>query len=100
MTLAQNLPLLPSFVYTSSEDSGKTCVCTGLSEPLLFANAISTKISYTGYFHAQIQRGDKGPYPLENHKAIGFLSNTGPDPLENRKATKPAFNVGPKSARQ
>ena len=21
-----------------------------------------------------------GPSPLENHKAIGFLSNTGPDP--------------------
>ena len=39
-----------------------------------------------------------GPYPpppptLENHKAIGFHSNTGPDRLENHKATKPAFNV-------
>ena len=33
--------------------------------------------------------------PLENHKAIGFLSNTCPDPLENHKATKPVFNVGP-----
>ena len=22
-----------------------------------------------------------GPDPLENHKSIGFLSNTGPDPL-------------------
>ena len=31
--------------------------------------------------------------PLENHKNIGFLSNTGPDPLKNHKATKPAFNV-------
>ena len=38
--------------------------------------------------------------PLENHKAIGFLSRTGPDPLDNRKATKPAFNVGPLSARK
>ena len=38
--------------------------------------------------------------PLENRKAIGFLSNTGPDPLENHTATKPAFNVGPLSARQ
>ena len=28
--------------------------------------------------------------PLENHKAIGFLSNTGPDPLENHKNTKEA----------
>ena len=32
---------------------------------------------------------------LENHKTIGFLTNTGPDPLENHKATKPAFNAGP-----
>ena len=33
--------------------------------------------------------------PLNNHKAIGFLSKTGPDPLENHKATKLVFNVGP-----
>ena len=26
--------------------------------------------------------------PLENHKTIGFLSNTGLDPLKNHKATK------------
>ena len=39
-------------------------------------------------------------FPLENHKAIGFLSNTGPDPLENHKATKPSFNLGPSSAHQ
>ena len=38
-------------------------------------------------------RGLRGPYPPENHKAIGFLSNTGPDPLENYKATKPAVNI-------
>ena len=37
---------------------------------------------------------------LENHKAIGFLSNTGPDSLETHKATKPAFNVGLSSAHQ
>ena len=36
----------------------------------------------------------------ENHKAIGFLSNTGSDPLENPEAFKPAFNVEPSSARQ
>ena len=41
-----------------------------------------------------------GPSSLENHKNIGFLSNTGPDPLKNHKATKLAFNVGPLSARQ
>ena len=32
--------------------------------------------------------------PLENDKAIGFLSTTGPDSLGHHKATKPAFNVG------
>ena len=37
---------------------------------------------------------------LDNHKVIGFLSNTGPDRLENHKASKPAFNVRPPSARQ
>ena len=37
--------------------------------------------------------------PLQNHKAIGMLSNTDPDPLENHKTTKPAFNAGPLSAR-
>ena len=38
--------------------------------------------------------------PMENHKAIGLLSNTGLDPLENHKATKLGFNVGPSFARQ
>ena len=38
--------------------------------------------------------------PLENHKNVGFFSNTGPDPLKNHKATKLAFNIGPSSARQ
>ena len=47
---------------------------------------------------ADPESGHGGPDPLENHKAIGFLSNTGPDPLENHKATKPTFNViGPSS---
>ena len=40
------------------------------------------------------------PPPPENHKNIGFLSNTGPDPIKIHKATKPAFNVRPSSARQ
>ena len=40
------------------------------------------------------------PPPLQNHKNLGFLSNTGPDPLKNHKATKPEFNVGPSSACQ
>ena len=34
-----------------------------------------------------------GPPPLENHKAIGFVSNTGLGRLENHKATKPAFDI-------
>ena len=50
------------------------------------------------YTHAQIQmRGGGGRRirtPLENHKSIGFLSNTCPDPLKNHKAAKPAFIVG------
>ena len=41
--------------------------------------------------------GDPPP-PLENHKAIGFLSNTGPHPLENHKESNLKFNVGPLSA--
>ena len=64
------------------------------------------------FVHVQIQGGgerggqggvgvDRGPDPpLENYKAIGFLSNTGLDPLKNHKATRPAFNVGPSSACQ
>ena len=38
--------------------------------------------------------GGGGRDPPENHKKIGFLSNTGPDPLKNHKATKPAFMMG------
>ena len=43
--------------------------------------------------------GDRGsdPAPLENHKAIGFLSNTGQDPMENHIDINSAFNVGPLS---
>ena len=41
--------------------------------------------------------GCPDPHPLENHKNIGFHSNTGPDPLKNHKATKPVFNVGTSS---
>ena len=33
--------------------------------------------------HVRIQRGDRGSGPpTENHKSIGFLSNSGPDPLK------------------
>ena len=42
---------------------------------------------------------DRGSGPtLNNHKNIGFLSNSGPDPLKNQEATEPAFNVGPSAA--
>ena len=56
--------------------------------------------------HARIQRegggGGRGPGDsnMENHKAIGFLSNTGPDPRENHETTKPAINVRPSSTHQ
>ena len=51
--------------------------------------------------YARIQRGGGVVQtPLEDQKALGFLSNTSPDPLENHKATKPAFNAGTSSARQ
>ena len=39
-----------------------------------------------GCRHAGIERGERGsapPPPLQNHKAIGMLSNTDPDPLES-----------------
>ena len=43
--------------------------------------------------------GTGGLERLENHKIIGFPSNTGPDSLENHLATKTANNiVGPSSA--
>ena len=49
---------------------------------------------------AESRGGGTGcPDPLENHKAIGILSNTGSDAMQNHKATMPAFNVGPSSAR-
>ena len=45
--------------------------------------------------------GHRGSRPsLENHKNLGFVSNSGPDPLKNHKATEPAFNVGPSTACQ
>ena len=40
---------------------------------------------------ADPEEGAGGPDPPpENHKNIGFLSNTGPYPLKSHKATKPA----------
>ena len=67
--------------------------------------------------HSRIQRGGHGVLtPLENHKNIGFFSNTGPDPLKivklpsqlsifghNRYASETPFEWrfagGPKTAR-
>ena len=43
---------------------------------------------------ADQERGGRGTGPTpENHKNIGFRSNSGPDPLKNHKAAEPAFNV-------
>ena len=53
--------------------------------------------------HTRFQRGAGGleTHPtLENHKTIGFLSNTCRNPLEKHNATKPVFNLGPLSACQ
>ena len=36
-------------MYGGSKGSGETALCTGLSEPLLLANVISTKVSCTVY---------------------------------------------------
>ena len=52
---------------------------------------------YITYYdkHSRTRGGQEVLTPtLNNHKNIGFLSNTGPDPLKNHKATKPAFTVG------
>ena len=40
------------------------------------------------------------PPPRNNHKALGFHSNTGQNRLKYHKATKQDFNVGPSLARQ
>ena len=42
---------------------------------------------------SRVGTGSPDP-PLNNHKNIGFLSNTGSGPLENHKATKLEFIVG------
>ena len=54
-------------------------------------------IFVTGSTWANPEGGTGVRTPLENHKNIGFLSNTCPNPLKNYKATTPAFNVGPSS---
>ena len=67
-----------------------------------FGCSVFTFVQYSmEVVRARIQRGDRGyGPPMNNHKNIGFLSNTGPAPLQNHKNTKPAFTVGPSSARQ
>ena len=37
--------MLPYFVYGGNKGSVENALCTGLSEPLLLANVISTKVS-------------------------------------------------------
>ena len=68
----------------------------------LITNAAAKK-ERVNSLYAGIQRGEGQGVgnPLENHKNIGFLSNTGWDPLKLAKLiTKPTFNVGPSSAHQ
>ena len=44
---------------------------------------------------ADLEGGQGVQTPLENRKAIRYLSHTGPDPLTNQNATNRGFNVGP-----
>ena len=70
-----------------------------------FALAPSLGAAYVWMKHSQLMEdtcadpeggtGGPDPRPPENHKNIGFLSNTGPDTQKNHKATKPALNVPP-----
>ena len=60
----------------------------------------TTSPIHSGQARADPDGGQGVRTPPENHKNIGFLSNTGLDPLINHNATKPAFHVGPTSARQ
>ena len=68
-----------------------------LPGPSLLTDAINAEIPFTGPVIAACadpeggEAGGQDPHPLENRKAIGFLSTTGLDPLENRKATKADF---------
>ena len=73
---------------------GPLCIITGKQLNQL-ANYDETKKA----LHALIQRGPGCLDPhLENHKHIGFLSNTDPDPLNIIKL--PSHNLGSSSARQ
>ena len=49
-------------------------------------------------------RGSRPPFPLKNHKNIGFLSNTGPDPLKKLQSYKASIQcwviIGPPAKRQ
>ena len=93
-------PLKTGFTVCTKLSSGTR----GLTEtPLTSIMCVcKQQIVYNALSHVQILTWGKGvqtppPHPqsLENHIAIGFLSNTGPDPLENDEATMPRFNVGP-----
>ena len=83
-------------------NSSRNCSCLGSltfqSGFVLTPQHMGSNVYFFMYFyslyHARIQRGNRGPNPLKDHKFIWFYSNTGPDPSENHKPTKPAFNVG------
>ena len=46
------------------------------------------------YSCADPEGGDRGSDPLENHKNIGFISNTGPDPLKITKLSSKHSMLG------
>ena len=60
------------------------------------------KFNHVGSGHARIQRGTPwtgGPDPLENHKNIGFLSNTGLDSLKSQTSIQCSAIVSPPAKR-
>ena len=86
----KNSKVWPSHVFIPSTPTNPATVATKG-----YGNATSIALGIAGNYlwlvlHMRIKRGAQGSVPLlNNHKNIGFLSNTGLDPLLNYKATKP-----------
>ena len=85
-----NSKVWPSHVFIPSTPTNPATVATkGYGNPTGISQGITGNYLWL-VLHMQILRGGQGVRtPPENHKNIGFLSNTGLDPLLNYKATKP-----------
>ena len=76
-----------------------TLACLSICSSFLYTkHLIKWPSGSISCMHGSREGEGVGPTRPENHKNIGFLSNTGPDLLVNNYATKPEFNVGPPSA--